>query len=86
MVTLPGTSPPTDGGALAAAGDTVKPLGEDVEGTAVRPSRFAEARCCCRRRWSGVITWVDIRFTGNPRRDGGIGHNRDCKWVWDGFE
>ena len=60
MVTLPGTRPPTEGGALAAAGDTVKPLGvEAVEGApGGRPSRFAEARCCCKRRWSGVITWV----------------------------
>ena len=80
MVTLPGTRPPTDGGALAAAGDTVKPpLGEAVEGIAVRPSRFAEARCCCSRRWSGVITWVDILFERNSRRDGEIGHDRDCK-------
>ena len=60
MVTLPGTRPPTEGGALAAAGDTVKPLGvEAVEGAAAaRPRRFAEARCCCRRRWSGVITCI----------------------------
>ena len=53
MVTLPGTSPPTDGGALVA-GDKVELPRE--EGAAGRLRRFAEARCCCKRRWSGVIT------------------------------
>ena len=72
MVTLPGTSPPTEGGALVA-GDTVKPPGEVVEGAAVRPIRLAEARCCCSRRWSGVITWVGFLSGGDSRKRKGQG-------------
>ena len=57
MVTLPGTRPPTEGGALLAVGDkVVLAKGVVKEEAAGLPRRFAEARCCCRRRWSGVIT------------------------------
>ena len=69
MVTLPGTRPPTEGGALAVGDKVVLAKGVVEEEAAGLPRRFAEARCCCRRRWSGVITcdcgsqWNEKRLT-----------------------